>query len=236
MGIAATVMLSIMTLMKYQSKMDMFYNSAQKADDLVSRLDFSTQYVFTSSKTLEELDQLAFDIGKKITEIRSCAPPIPMQLEIQARKTINLGLGMPPWQGELPFKQDPCPIAPQVVAPIDNFPPPSVIEPAAPFSTPQRGIQKDGYEDPRGSDGGCGGDGSVEQMQDVSVLAKVRPLPACTDDSVEAPAGVAGGGHGAATPPQATPDKVANRPQSWDTSSSHRSSSSSSERGGDWTL
>jgi hypothetical protein len=229
MGTGSTILLSVLTLMKYQSKMDMFHCSAQCSDDLVSRLTFSTQYVFGTAKSLEELDRMAVDIGKKMAEIRSCAPPIPMALEQAARKLVSTNMEDASATAEKP-KPSPPPSG-------SSTPPIVAIEQPAPqnhFADPNHGCE------------GGNGHGHGEPA-DVNCLAKVCPLPPVEDSPTPGQEGrlqdldvsVAEKGScehsGSTTPPRQ--EKKQGRPQSWDGNESHLSSrSSDSERGGDWTL
>jgi len=80
LGALATVITACLSLFKFQSKMDIFYNAAQQIDGMVSRLSFLTKYRMGERITRNELQNIITGIEDKLNEVRSKVPPIPNDL------------------------------------------------------------------------------------------------------------------------------------------------------------
>mmetsp|Transcript_40324 Transcript_40324/g.114462 ORF Transcript_40324/g.114462 Transcript_40324/m.114462 type:complete len:263 (-) Transcript_40324:213-1001(-) len=77
LGAAATVTTATLALCRYQSKMDVFYNSSEQVDGMVSALSFLVKYRMGDKVSRTELQQVIAGIEDKLGEVRSNAPPIP---------------------------------------------------------------------------------------------------------------------------------------------------------------
>jgi len=77
----ATMITSMLSLLKYQSKMDIYSQSAQQMDGLQSRASFILKFHLEGHVTRDFVQQFISETEKKMIEIRATAPPIPAWLE-----------------------------------------------------------------------------------------------------------------------------------------------------------
>eukprot|EP00929_Paragymnodinium_shiwhaense_P028133 TRINITY_DN16373_c0_g1_i1.p1 TRINITY_DN16373_c0_g1~~TRINITY_DN16373_c0_g1_i1.p1 ORF type:complete len:234 (+),score=38.05 TRINITY_DN16373_c0_g1_i1:81-782(+) len=80
----ATMMTSLLSLMKYQSKMDMFLSSASQMDALINQARFLFQYQVDGHVTRDMASSFIKEAEKKTIEIRANAPPLPFWITEQA--------------------------------------------------------------------------------------------------------------------------------------------------------
>mmetsp|Transcript_9266 Transcript_9266/g.23025 ORF Transcript_9266/g.23025 Transcript_9266/m.23025 type:complete len:240 (+) Transcript_9266:53-772(+) len=82
LGALATVITATLALVRFQSKMDIFYNAAVQVDGMVSRLSFLTKYRMGENTSRAELQHFISGIEDKLNDVRTKVPPIPTYLYI----------------------------------------------------------------------------------------------------------------------------------------------------------
>merc|ERR1711971_1499641 len=76
---------SLLSIMKYQSKMDMFLSSNQQMNAMISELNFMKDFQVSGHVTRDMASQFIKESEKKMIEISSNAPPVPSWLRAKAK-------------------------------------------------------------------------------------------------------------------------------------------------------